>query len=75
MSRRHKKVCKNLDYIDHFLIFLTAVSSCVSISVFNSLVAVLVGITSSAVGLKICEVIAGIKKYKLIIKEKKKKHD
>ena len=75
MSGRHKKVCKALDYIENFLIFLTAVSDCVSISVFNSLVAVLVVITSSAVGLKICEVIAGIKKHKLIIKEKKKKHD
>ena len=30
------------------------------------------GITSSAIGLKIC---AGIKKYKSIIKKKKKKHD
>ena len=33
------------------------------------------GITSSAVGLNICAVIAGIKKYKSIVKKKKKKHD
>ena len=33
------------------------------------------GITSSAIGLKICAITAGIKKYKSIIKEKKKKHD
>ena len=34
-----------------------------------------VGITSSAVGLKICAITAGIKKYKSIIKKKNKKHD
>ena len=33
------------------------------------------GITSSAIGLKICAITAGIKKYKSIIKKKKKKHD
>ena len=34
-----------------------------------------VGITSSAVGLKICAIAAIIKKYKSIIKKKKKMHD
>ena len=34
-----------------------------------------VGITSSAIGSKICAIAAGIKKYKLIIKKKKKKHN
>ena len=29
----------------------------------------------SEIGLKICTIIAGIKKYKSLIKEKKKKHD
>ena len=33
------------------------------------------GITSSAVGIKICSITAGIKKYKSIIKKKKKKHE
>ena len=33
------------------------------------------GITSSAVGLNICAVIAGIKKYKSMVKKKKKMHD
>ena len=33
------------------------------------------GIISSAVGLNICAVIAGIKKYKSMVKKKKKKHD
>ena len=30
---------------------------------------------SSAIGLKICAITAGIKKYKLIIKKKKKRHN
>ena len=34
-----------------------------------------IGITNSAVGLKICVITAGIKKYKSIIKKKKQKHD
>ena len=33
------------------------------------------GITSSAIGLKICAITAGIKKYNLIVKNNKKKHD
>ena len=38
------------------------------------MVCVPVGIVSSAVGIKLCVITAGIKKYKSIIK-KKKKHD
>ena len=34
-----------------------------------------IGIPSSAIGLKICAIFAGIKKYKSIIKKKKKKRD
>ena len=34
-----------------------------------------IGITSSATGLKICAVAAGIKNYNSTIKKKKKKHD
>ena len=33
-----------------------------------------IGITSSAIGLNICAIIAGIKKYKSIFKNKKRKH-
>ena len=39
------------------------------------LIALPVGITSSAIGLKICVITAGIKKYKSIIKKNKNKHD
>ena len=36
---------------------------------------ILIGITSSAISLRILAITAGIKKYKSIIKENKKKHD
>ena len=62
-------------YVEHFLILASAGIGCVSISAFASLVCVVVGITSSAVGINICAITAGIKKYKSIIKKKKKKHD
>ena len=42
---------------------------------FSSLIGIPVGITSSAIGLKICAITAGIKKYKSIIKKKKRKYD
>ena len=54
------------------LILGSTITGCVSISAFTSLVAVPVGITISAVGLKICVITAGTKKYKSIIKKKKK---
>ena len=40
-----------------------------------SLLGIPIGITSSVIGLKICATAAEIKKYKPLIKKKKKKHD
>ena len=57
------------------LILVSEVIGCNLISAFASLVCVPLGFTSSAVGLNICAIIAGIKRYKSIIKEKKKNHD
>ena len=57
------------------LILASTVPGCVSISAFPSLVCVPIGIASSAVGLKIFAVTAEIKKYKSIIKKKKKKYE
>ena len=42
---------------------------------FCFLVGISIGTTISAIGLKICAITAAIKKYKSIIKKKKKKHD
>ena len=39
------------------------------------MIGISIAITSSALGLKICVISAGIKKYKWIIKKKLKKHD
>ena len=75
MSQKYKKTYKYLNYVEHLLILASTVTGCVSISVFASLIAALVGITSSAVGIKICAIAAGIKKYKSIFKKKKKKRD
>ena len=74
MSEKHKEVCRALTYFNYFLVFVSFVSGCVSISAFVSLVGFPIGITSSAVGLKICGITPGIKKYKSIIKKKRKKH-
>ena len=68
-------VCTTLNYIENFLILVSAVTGCVSISVFPSLVGIPIVITSSAVGLKICVITAAIKKQKPIIKKKKNKPD
>ena len=57
------------------LIVALTVTGCVSICAFASLVAKPVGITSSVAGIKVYAITAGIKKYKSIIKKKRKKHD
>ena len=75
MSKRHKKVCTNLNYIEHFLIVASKITGCISISAFSSSIGIPLGITSFAIGLKIFAITAGIKKYKSIIKKNKKKHD
>ena len=64
MSRKHKKVYTTL-------VLASTITGCISIFAFTSLIGMPLGITSSAIGLKIT---AGIKKIKSIIK-KKKKHD
>ena len=75
MSKKHKKTRATLNYVEHLLILTFVIASCVSISVFGSLLDVSIGITSSVGGLRICLVTAGIKRYKSTIKKKKKKHN
>ena len=62
-----------MNYIKHLLILVSRVTGCVSISAFAFLVGIPVGITSSAIGLNIYVITAGIKKYQLIIKKKKRR--
>ena len=75
MSKKLKKVCRILNYIENLFIVIFTITGCVSISDFASLVSIHIGITSSADGLKILAITEGIKKYKSIIKEKNKKHN
>ena len=60
MSEKHKKACTSLNYIKHFLILASAITRCISIPTFPSLVGIPVTITSSAVELKICAITAQI---------------
>ena len=72
ISKKHKKVCTALNYIEYFLILASTLNGCVSISILSSLVGIPVGITSSAIELKICAITAGIKKFKSISKKRKR---
>ena len=40
MSKKHKKICKFLNYIDHLRIVISTITGCVSISAFASLVGI-----------------------------------
>ena len=75
MNKKRKKICATVNYIENVLILVSLIIGCISISVFACLLVIHTGITSSAIGLKICAITAGIKSFKSIIKEKKKKHD
>ena len=75
MSKKHKNIYRAFTYIENLLSLIDTVSGCVSIFTFVSLIHIPIGITSSAIELKICAPAARIKKYKSIIKKKKKKHD
>ena len=75
MSEKYRKTSQYLNYVEHLLILASTITACVSNYLFASLVCVPVGITNSAVGLKICAITAGIKRCKSIVKKKKKKHD
>ena len=73
ISKKHEKVCTTLNYIEHFLILASTITEYLSISAFCSMLSISIEITSSATGLKICVIAAGIKKYKSIIQKSKKK--
>ena len=54
MNEKHKNVCRCLNYFEKIFVFVFAVSRCVSISAFPSVLSVPASITNSAVGLEIC---------------------
>ena len=53
MSKKHEKVCRPLNYIEHSLTIISTITEYVSISAFASLVRISLGITSSVIGVKV----------------------
>ena len=49
MSKKHKKVCRVLKYVNHSLIVISTVTGCVSISDLCSLVEIPIEIASSTI--------------------------
>ena len=72
MSEKYKKTCKYLNYLVHLIVLVLTVTGSVLICAFASLVFVPVRIISSALGINICVISTGIKKYKSIIKKSKR---
>ena len=72
MSKKHLKVSRVLNYVDHLLIATSTIPGCVSIFDFTSLVGIPIRIARSVIRLKIYVITAGIIKYKSIIKKRKK---
>ena len=71
---RKRKVCNTLNYIEHFFTLVFTVAVCNFISAFV-LVDISKGIISSMIGLNIFPIIERTKKYKSIIKKKKKEKE
>ena len=69
ISDKHKTVFTPLSYNEHSLILIRQLLDEIT---FASLVGIPTGITSSAVGLKVCVINAAIKIFKSIIKKKEK---
>ena len=72
MSEQHRKVCRILNCFETISFFVFAIFGIVLMSLFDSLVRVLAGITSFAVGLKNCALTVGTKKHRPIIKKNRK---
>ena len=58
MSRKQEKLSKNLNYFEHSLNLASVIAGCISSSDFTSLLGIFIGITSSAIGLKILPIVA-----------------
>ena len=56
MSKKYKKTCKYLNYVEYMLILASSVTGSISVSEFASLVCVPIGITNSPVETRICAI-------------------
>ena len=60
-KKKHKKVCTTPNYIEHILILASTITECISAFCISSFVIDFpIGITGSAIGLKICAIASGI---------------
>ena len=75
MIKMQKKIFTILNCTGQFLILVYAVTGCISISTFASLLGIPMEIDRSATRLKVCSITAEVKKYMSIIKKKIKKHN
>ena len=75
LGKKHKRVCKILNYTKHLSILASTVTGHVFISAFASLIRISVGIASSVATIKICIINAKVKKHQSIIRAKKKKQN
>ena len=62
MSKKLKMICGVSNYIEDSLTAISAITGCVSVSAFASFFGIPIGITSSAIGLKVCVMTVEIKK-------------
>ena len=54
IRKKNRKTCKTLNYVEQLIILTFTFTACNLIFAFVSLVSVLLGITGSVVGLKLC---------------------
>ena len=73
MTRKHKKVCTTLNYIEHFLVLALTITGCISNSAFASLLGILTEITKILCHGHVLLVIFIARKYKLKYKKQIKK--
>ena len=73
MSEKHKKVCRDFNYLEHFFLFISIVTKCLSVSSFASLVSISVGIASPAVGLKYVQSLDELKNIRQLSKKKRRR--
>ena len=63
---------KAFNYLEHFLLSVSAANGCASTDAFASLVDAFVCIARSTVGIKISAINVAIKKYKTVKRKKRK---
>ena len=44
MSKKYEKICATLNYIEYFLILASAITKCISLSTFASLIGIPMGL-------------------------------